>query len=145
MTNMIPAGWRIEVTSWENDGDYYNTTILEGLDEDVARFYVELAQLFGDSDIDAANAFDNEDVEWDKLIIAFKAIVAKYPNVLRKIWHQPDEAVIEEHLSDDQIEDSIQDVVCDILDSSEVVIFRVFESYKAYYFPAPVKTFDLLN
>lgn len=145
MTQFIPTGWRIEVTSWENDGDYYNTKILEGLNEDVARFYIELAHLFGDSGIEAANACDNAEVEWDKLIPAFKAIIAKYPSALSKIWQQPDEAEIAESLSDDQIEDSIGDVAYNILGASEFYVFRVFESYRAYYFPDPIKSIDLMK
>lgn len=46
MDNIIKAGYRITVTSWENDADNYNTKILEGLTLEDAKFTVDFIKLF---------------------------------------------------------------------------------------------------
>lgn len=40
---VIPVGYRFTFTSWENDGDNYNTIIKEGVNEDNAQLLGELA------------------------------------------------------------------------------------------------------
>lgn len=146
MRDNIPAGWQIKITSWENDGDYNHTQIISGLSEAAARFYVEVAHLFeSNSGIKAANVCDSDDVEWDKLITAFKAIVTKYPTVLSEIWHEPDETKIIEALTDDNIEDTIGQVSSELIDSSEYYVFRVFESYNAFYFPQEIQSIKLMG
>lgn len=42
---VIPAGYRLTVVSWENDGDAYNTKIVEGLNKRRTEFLIELAEL----------------------------------------------------------------------------------------------------
>lgn len=46
METIIPAGYRVTVDSWENDGDAGRTITLTGLDRDAAKLYVEFARLF---------------------------------------------------------------------------------------------------
>lgn len=42
----VPAGLRLSITSWENDGDDYRTVVVNGLTEEDVRFYLELAADF---------------------------------------------------------------------------------------------------
>lgn len=42
----IPAGYRVTITSWENDGDNRNTAYIGGLSWDQVRLLVKLAELF---------------------------------------------------------------------------------------------------
>jgi hypothetical protein len=42
----IKPGYRLSVTSWENDGDHYKTNVLEGLSKEKVQFYVDLLSLF---------------------------------------------------------------------------------------------------
>ena len=45
-TVLIPAGYRVEVTSWENDGDNYNTKSISGIkSESAVKFIVEICKL----------------------------------------------------------------------------------------------------
>jgi len=44
--SVIPAGYRMSVVSWENDGDHYLTRTLEGLRKDEVHFYLDLCKLF---------------------------------------------------------------------------------------------------
>ena len=41
----IKLGWMLQVTSWENDGDCYNTKTLDGLTEDEVRAKVALCKV----------------------------------------------------------------------------------------------------
>jgi hypothetical protein len=45
MKTIIPAGYRVTVTTWENDGDNYNTKTVEGLTESETEFVVKLCKL----------------------------------------------------------------------------------------------------
>jgi hypothetical protein len=42
----IPAGYQLHVTTWENDGDYYKTTVLSGLTKEDTNFLVSIAKQF---------------------------------------------------------------------------------------------------
>lgn len=44
----IPAGYMLQVRTWENDGDNYNTNTLYGLNEAEVRFYLDLCDYFND-------------------------------------------------------------------------------------------------
>lgn len=41
----IKLGWMLQVTSWENNGDFYNTKTLDGLTEDEVRAKVALCKV----------------------------------------------------------------------------------------------------
>ena len=42
----IPAGYRLIVTSWENDADNYNIKVVEGLSLEATKLLVDVIQLF---------------------------------------------------------------------------------------------------
>lgn len=50
MTNVttIPAGYRLTITSWENDADNYKTVIIEGLTNERASYLADLCKLLSD-------------------------------------------------------------------------------------------------
>lgn len=43
--NLIRAGYRVSVTSYENDADNFNTEVIDGLSESQAQFVVKLCKL----------------------------------------------------------------------------------------------------
>lgn len=54
----INFGWMLKVTSWENDGDCYNTKTFDGLTEDEVRSAVAMCkelQSIGKVELDADN------------------------------------------------------------------------------------------
>lgn len=66
--SVIKSGYRITVTSWENDADNYSTHIRDGLDEHEARFHVDLLKLLEDSCNNSdkfGNMYDPEDSEME--------------------------------------------------------------------------------
>lgn len=78
----IPAGYRLTVVSWENDGDNYNTKVLEGLSRETCQMYVDLCKLLGVSnghrDRNLSNLYEPSEDQIEKLTDAFMPIVAKY-------------------------------------------------------------------
>lgn len=73
----IKAGYRITVTSWENDADNYNTKSCDGLSEDQARFHVDLLKLIDGSHCNNNTVFGNMYEPDDEQLEAFEAAAAK--------------------------------------------------------------------
>lgn len=50
MTNVttIPAGYRLTVTSWENDADAYKTEVIEGLSNERVSYLVDLCKMLSE-------------------------------------------------------------------------------------------------
>jgi len=151
---MIPRGYQLQITSWENDGDYYNTQIVNGLTASQAAFYVEFAELFGDSGIETGNCCDNEEVEWAKLYKAVLEICERYPNAFASFvydnWINDLDKACRDALADpgdeeaeDEARTIIHEIAHELLDSSEFYVFRVFESAKIFYFPEDVNEVSL--
>ena len=76
---IIPAGYRLSVTSWENDGDNYRTEIISGLSDEQVRLRIALLKLF-----ERKGAFGNEysmDTEKnDALPEAYEKIISDHTN-----------------------------------------------------------------
>jgi len=159
---MIPKGIKLDITSWENDGDHYRTISIQGLSEESAKFYVEFANLFTSVLTMKAktygNAYDRSEVDWVQLRKDANVIFAKYPNAKiydRTIAEILSECKSEGELSDDELESEEYpgecNIICFIGDieyelfgvSSEDRIFRVFESYKAFYIPEDIQEINL--
>ncbi len=78
-TTTIPAGYRVTVSSWENDGDSPKTKVLEGLDERTARFAVDFARLFRSKNGRPAgigNHYEPNDAEQAAVARAIAGVVA---------------------------------------------------------------------
>jgi hypothetical protein len=57
--SIIKAGYRITVTSWENDADNYNTKTVDGLDEQETKFHIDLLKLIAGSHCNDKAVFGN--------------------------------------------------------------------------------------
>ena len=70
---IFPKGYRLTVTTWENDADNYNTKTIEGLTFLETKFYVGFCKLFGSScnNEGIGNMYDPNDAEIEK----FKTVV----------------------------------------------------------------------
>lgn len=140
----IKAGIKLDITSWENDGDNYKTKSFYGLGEAEVRFYVEFCKLFnshnGDGDTECfGNIYDADDLDWDALINKVKAVIDKEHSgfaVLQSEWDM---------ILDD--EDDWKNFICELtgklMSSTEDCYFRAYEGYKAYYIPIEIKEIKL--
>jgi hypothetical protein len=126
----IPAGYQIQIESWENDGDNYNTKVISGLNEDECYFYVEVCKYFkqrGNDFLFVPNILKDLQVIFDKYKFGFDEDMARE-------WHSV--------LVDDY---DLSELTNDILgypsecyysmgdDKKE--FFRTVESVRVYHFP----------
>jgi len=124
---MFKKGYMIEVVSWEDDGDNYQTNKLSGLNENDVDFYKELLPLFycksNNSDC-FGNCYEESDLRdiEETLDILTNLIIKYYPN-FNKFY------------SDYDFSDSIHTIKYEFLDKvlgSGEFYFRVFEAMKIY-------------
>ena len=79
---VVPAGYRLTIVSWENDGDNYNTKVVEGLSRERCQYLVDLCKMLHfsiGSRNDYNNLYEPSDEEIEKLTDAMVDIVAKHP------------------------------------------------------------------
>jgi hypothetical protein len=75
--SVIKAGYRITVTSWENDADNYNTKTLGGLNEHEAGYHVDLLKLIAGSHCSDETVFGNMYEPEDSEVEAFEKAVTE--------------------------------------------------------------------
>lgn len=121
---MIKAGWSLEVTSWENDGDCYNTERFEGLFKEEVQWRVNvLKALMGRPQYHRQDDLDRED---------YLKLASYLPNdMLEDVSFEVDE---DEGYC--EVHDVVSDVVHQMIGSPyEAEGTRVVESYKVHYIP----------
>lgn len=134
---IIPAGYRITVESWENDGDNCRTEIIEGLSEQDAKFTVDFALLFASKngkDEGIGNLCDPSADEEKRVVEAINKVVTK---------HSP----LSEDLS------FFTSLDCDVYSMMEYgynlglsggdFFTRVLDSIKVEYIPEPIEIQDV--
>ena len=87
MKTIIPAGYRLTVTTWENDADNYNTEILEGLSESDVRMYVVLCEKMSRSDDyenRICNLYEPGSEDFGRVREFSKVLFAQFPEYLRE-------------------------------------------------------------
>lgn len=136
MTNtIIPAGYRLTVTSWENDGDNYNTKIKEGLTLEQCRYYVDLCKLLkSQSRGGCGNMFEPSEGERKKLAVALQKLAKKHGK----------EATELDNLDDrDLVCDQMLDVLYDLGLSCGEFYTRVCDTYKVEHIAQPIELEDV--
>jgi hypothetical protein len=118
---MILAGYTIEVTSWENDGDFYNTKRIQDLTLNAVTWLVELAKLIQARENRQDDLTQEEAEDW-------------FTNIRAKVGCTYD---LEEPALDETY-DYVSNIVYEMLGYGEYGT-RVLESYKVYYFPENVE------
>lgn len=81
----IAAGYRLIVTSWENDADNYRTESVEGLTKEGVTLLVALIKLFrSESSGGHGNLYEPSDAEIKKAEAAIQVVLDKHPDVKDK-------------------------------------------------------------
>lgn len=130
---MIKKGYNIHITSWENDGDFYNTKVKVIQTQEEAKFYLEWLNIFGSRHNwkDRPAGLGNEmGLKYDGDVM--QSALA-YTNELRikydlEVWSSVEE---------------FWDESCDVLGSSEFYDFRVFERAEVYYIEQDLNPINL--
>ena len=137
----IPAGYQLNILSWENDGDNYNTETLNGLSEEDVKFYMELLPLFH-SGSNYGESFGNimdDEVDYCAVGTRVLEVYLEHPDVSKDVKDQF-EWLKDMKMSDtDGLSDGLHQVMHDLIGSSEFYCFRVFEGAQVFFFETPVK------
>lgn len=78
---IIPAGYRLTVTSWENDADNYNTKVVEGLSKEECQFQADFCKALKhstDYKNRICNFYEPSDVEVARLVKVWIDLLQKY-------------------------------------------------------------------
>ena len=140
---MILKGYQLNVTTWENDGDMYNTITLHGLEKENAQFLLGICQMF-ESVNSKAGCYGNSDFSYsdsaDKLSLVNRTAIlaARYnqTEVLGYINGITDTEEAFEYI----MEMFVYEMIGYAYESSYI---RVFESATCYYIPEDIEEVDL--
>lgn len=138
---VIPAGYRITVTSWENDADNYRTLTKEGLSLGDARFVRDLCKMLSESSWAGPEFFGNmyepSEEEIVELVGAYAELCDKHRGSSElaadafTIFGEPD--------SDPDIQGHFCALHSDLCGSSEDYYTRVVEKVVIEYIPEEIK------
>lgn len=140
---IIPAGYRLTVTTWENDGDHYKTKVLEGLTKERVTALVELSKLFSSKNNGGAakgyigNMYDPNDAERSRAKRAIDRVLKKYPGEFPPI----DDADVDDE--DTDINDGVWDLIYELGLAGGDFYTRVMETFKVEYMPVEVRLNDV--
>lgn len=98
----ISAGYRLTVSSWENDGDNYNTKVLDGLSREECAFYVDLCKLLqGSTTSDRlANLYEPSDAELKMLGAALQGVARNHSTEITQLENIDDIELVSDQLMD---------------------------------------------
>jgi hypothetical protein len=126
-----PAGYQIRVTTWENDGDDYETNIISGLTYEDAKFYQELSNLFTSrNNPKLGGGMGNEDQDAEGLKIALEEVLENHPKISDNLKLEIEDAKSE----DDAIYAFFYEFLNDPV-QYDYGFCRVAESFKVFYLP----------
>ena len=138
---MIKKGYRIEFTSWENDGDSYKTNVVQGLEsEEEVRFYIKIANLFKSMNNPENKGFGNtfeRDFDEKDLMSKLKNIYEKYGLNIDEGLKECFELMIEENQIN-YVTDWIKDEILGYPENYDLC-FRVLDSFCVYYVPNEIE------
>ena len=138
---IIPAGYRLSVTTWENDGDNYQTKMLEGLTKERVTALVALCKLFSSKNRGAGigNIYDPNDHERAKANRAISKVLKKYPEEF------PFFVEGKEDDEEDGVSDSAWTLIYDLGLAGGDFYTRVMERIKVEYMPTEVRLSDVTD
>lgn len=149
---IIPPGYRVSVTSWENDADNYKTNIFEGLTKERVEFLAELLPHFYSGSNNRGKTFGNmyepSDSRYAEAATRIREVMERHRAGLTE-----DELEILDEAAGIDLEDatkgrgadmySFGEIVGEFLSYSEDYTFRVFESMKVEFVPHEIRMQDV--
>jgi hypothetical protein len=146
--NVIPPGYQLHVTTWENDGDHYQRKILSGLTEKEVRFYVDLGERFKSGSNNGMKTLGNHGHATEVLVDEVKRMLVKHPDLPTKTITMWQEAISNTEGCKDNCQDceidcdaKIHGILCDTLLGHtveydyETNFCRVFDNFEVFYVP----------
>jgi hypothetical protein len=132
---IIPAGYHLSVTSWENDGDNYNTKHYHTTNRGDIEFIVAMFKMFKEND------FENwyEDIEDERIYDSTAALLDEYELVISQ--------ELRDVLTDEGIFslDGFRELLWDLGLSNGEWALRVVDKYEVLYYPVAIKIEDVTS
>lgn len=122
----IEAGYQLHITSWTNDGDSYNTTIHSGLIKEDVQFLLEVVRPF--KSCHRGGSFGNNDSCTEAIDDHILECFRNHKNLSSSKYAEWTEEGLEES-------GGLSDLAYDLVGRDEYCGWRVFESFKVFYFP----------
>lgn len=143
----IPAGYQLHLTTWENDGDNYNTEIISGLTREDTRFFIQIASRFTsvNNRYGAIGGLGNDFVSGNTLIDVIAKALSDNPNISDKIR---EEWTLENLDDDEALGCQAYELLISVIlgspqeydwCSGDSYFCRVFEDFKVFYYENIVK------
>jgi len=142
---IIPAGYRVTITSWENDGDHYENTVHEGLTKERVEYILELCNLFKSDSSTGGKTFGNlyepDRTERAEAESAITVVMEKHKPVLTKyeLKQLTAVAVPNEPYSGPEY----GDIVRELVGYSEYYTYRVYDGAKVEFIPNEITMEDV--
>ena len=140
LSGKISRGYQLQVESWENGGDFYNTIVLSGLTKEEAKYNKELAHLVGSAPYCNIEVLENNDKV--ELLKRFEELATKYNDVesIEYVSEIREECNLEnfDFQDYDSIIDCVGNKAWNVLGVSDGCVFRACSSVKVYYCPLDV-------
>lgn len=138
MSEQIPAGYQLHITTWENDGDSYKTKILNGLKKEDVDFYLSIVKNFTSKNDHRRRGYGNGSINEKDLENIISNALATSPHLskdIRDVW----DAIPEnpDYKSDWNYE-SLTELLGTPEQYDDLYFCRVFESFKVYYIPTHI-------
>lgn len=141
-TTVIPAGYRLTISSWENDADYRKDVVIEGIEsKDRVKFIVALMKLFKSGSNDSkcfGNMYEPSEAEIAQAVAAVFRVLVKHQHALDE-----DEASILRNEDEDAVQDFVSDMLSFYLGSSDLYWSRVFSRIKIEHIPTEIVLEDV--
>ena len=150
MTNetIIPAGYRVSVTSWENDADNYKTNVFEGLTKERVEFLAELLPHFYSGSNNRGKTFGNmyepSDSRYAEAAARIREVMERHRAGLTE-----DELEILDETAGINLKDATEgggsdmynfgEIVGEFLSYSEDYSFRVFDTMQVEFVPHEIR------
>ena len=145
---IIPAGYRVSITSWENDADNYKTEFMEGLQKSSVEFLIDFAKLFYSRhnyhDLEGhGNMYDPSANELKSFREACVEVINNHinkdteSNLLQYFWDEDNGGLYEDQ------HDGIMELAYELGLTGGDFFTRVFESAKVEYIPTEIVLQDV--
>lgn len=132
---IIPAGYRLTITSWENDADHYKTKVLEGVTKEEAAFLVEFCQLYSSQNepysYGIGNMYEPSDEEVEQVRSSQFEVVSRHIETIKHSARFREQFIDE----NEQTYEEGFDIAYDLGLSGGAFFTRVCASVKVEYVP----------
>lgn len=126
----IPSGYQLQITSWTNDADNYNTTIHSGLTKEDVEFLINVIKPFKSKN--NGGRFGNNDSCTSDVDEHIFECFKNHLNSEKSAYSEWFEGIEEDC-------DGLSDLAYDLIGCDEYCGWRVFDSAKVFFYPEEVK------